>query len=216
MVITRQKAAALASMTRFIGGVGRPHLWWHAGCYPPTVLLSFQYLGNQEKPNSNSSVFSMFKALHHSICWRAAIPSTLLHSKSFLLGSQMGLSTTSSHMSKLLFRQLFEKESSTYTYLLADVSHPDKPALVSFLASVCLSSLFSEGKGKGKLMNGFWIFFFLVFCYVSLFGFAFLVEDPFKKSAFFAFSGFYCCLNGGLEGTRERKRKEIGVLWCGT
>ena len=50
----------------------------------------------------------------------------------------MGLSTTSSHMSKLLFRQLFEKESSTYTYLLADVSHPDKPALVSFLASVCL------------------------------------------------------------------------------
>ncbi|WKA12963.1 hypothetical protein VitviT2T_030304 [Vitis vinifera] len=72
----------------------------------------------------------MFKALHHSICWRAAIPSTLLHSKSFLLGSQMGLSTTSSHMSKLLFRQLFEKESSTYTYLLADVSHPDKPALL--------------------------------------------------------------------------------------
>nr|QVK45141.1 ethylmalonic encephalopathy protein 1 [Vitis vinifera] len=72
----------------------------------------------------------MFKALHHSICWRAAIPSTLLHSKSFLLGSQMAFSTTSSHMSKLLFRQLFEEESSTYTYLLADVSHPDKPALL--------------------------------------------------------------------------------------
>lgn len=215
MVITRQKAAALASMTRFIGGVGRPHLWWHAGCYPPTVLLSFQYLGNQEKPNSNTSVFSMFKALHHSICWRAAIPSTLLHSKSFLLGSQMGLSTTSSHMSKLLFRQLFEKESSTYTYLLADVSHPDKPALVSFLASVCLSSLFSEGKGKGKLMNGFWIFFFLVFCYVSLFGFAFLVEDPFKKSAFFAFSGFYCCLNGGSWGHtgKEKKRNWSSMVW---
>ncbi|KAJ4980334.1 hypothetical protein NE237_031171 [Protea cynaroides] len=32
--------------------------------------------------------------------------------------------------SKLLFRQLFEKESSTYTYLLADVSHPEKPALL--------------------------------------------------------------------------------------
>ncbi|GAB2236216.1 hypothetical protein Droror1_Dr00027955 [Drosera rotundifolia] len=31
---------------------------------------------------------------------------------------------------KLLFRQLFEKESSTYTYLLADASHPDKPALL--------------------------------------------------------------------------------------
>ncbi|KAK9132559.1 hypothetical protein Scep_012087 [Stephania cephalantha] len=31
---------------------------------------------------------------------------------------------------KLLFRQLFEKDSSTYTYLLADVGHPDKPALL--------------------------------------------------------------------------------------
>lgn len=30
----------------------------------------------------------------------------------------------------LLFRQLFEKESSTYTYLLADLSHPDKPAVL--------------------------------------------------------------------------------------
>ncbi|XP_060672476.1 persulfide dioxygenase ETHE1 homolog, mitochondrial-like isoform X2 [Ziziphus jujuba] len=39
--------------------------------------------------------------------------------------------TTRSHPSgKLLFRQLFEKDSSTYTYLLADVSHPDKPALL--------------------------------------------------------------------------------------
>lgn len=31
---------------------------------------------------------------------------------------------------KLLFRQLFEGESCTYTYLLADVSHPDKPAVL--------------------------------------------------------------------------------------
>ena len=31
----------------------------------------------------------------------------------------------------LLFRQLFEKESSTYTYLLADIAHPDRPAVVS-------------------------------------------------------------------------------------
>ncbi|BBN00041.1 sulfur dioxygenase [Marchantia polymorpha subsp. ruderalis] len=30
----------------------------------------------------------------------------------------------------LLFRQLFEKESSTYTYLLADLSDPDKPAVL--------------------------------------------------------------------------------------
>lgn len=43
---------------------------------------------------------------------------------------QMGFHTTPSHSSKYLFRQLFEKESSTYTYLLADVSHPEKPAMV--------------------------------------------------------------------------------------
>lgn len=42
----------------------------------------------------------------------------------------MGSYTTSSQSPKLLFRQLFEKESSTYTYLLADVSHPEKPALL--------------------------------------------------------------------------------------
>ncbi|KAI3942776.1 hypothetical protein MKW92_003746 [Papaver armeniacum] len=39
-------------------------------------------------------------------------------------------SDSSSSSSKLLFRQLFEKESSTYTYLLADLTHPDKPALL--------------------------------------------------------------------------------------
>lgn len=45
--------------------------------------------------------------------------------------SQMA-SFSSSSSSKLLFRQLFEKESSTYTYLLADASHPERPALVGF------------------------------------------------------------------------------------
>ncbi|XP_020233620.1 persulfide dioxygenase ETHE1 homolog, mitochondrial [Cajanus cajan] len=43
------------------------------------------------------------------------------------LRSQMASFSTSS---TLLFRQLFEKESSTYTYLLADASHPQKPALL--------------------------------------------------------------------------------------
>ncbi|XP_055801374.1 persulfide dioxygenase ETHE1 homolog, mitochondrial-like [Solanum dulcamara] len=38
--------------------------------------------------------------------------------------------TSSSAESKLLFRQLFDKESSTYTYLLADSLHPHKPALL--------------------------------------------------------------------------------------
>ncbi|CAK8534873.1 unnamed protein product [Lathyrus sativus] len=47
---------------------------------------------------------------------------------SLRLKSQMASYSSSS--SKLLFRQLFEKESSTYTYLLADASHADKPALL--------------------------------------------------------------------------------------
>ncbi|KAK9004757.1 hypothetical protein V6N11_042214 [Hibiscus sabdariffa] len=43
----------------------------------------------------------------------------------------MGSFTTLSRSSsRLLFRQLFENESFTYTYLLADMSHPDKPALL--------------------------------------------------------------------------------------
>ncbi|CAL0310715.1 unnamed protein product [Lupinus luteus] len=50
-------------------------------------------------------------------------------SKTIYNRSQMGSFSTSSS-SKLLFRQLFEKESSTYTYLLADSSHPHKPALL--------------------------------------------------------------------------------------
>ncbi|KAL6957023.1 Polypeptide N-acetylgalactosaminyltransferase 3, partial [Sarracenia purpurea var. burkii] len=50
------------------------------------------------------------------------------------LRSEMAPYTTPSRSPKLLFRQLFEKESSTYTYLLADASHPEKPALVRFLA----------------------------------------------------------------------------------
>ncbi|XWS30917.1 hypothetical protein CRYUN_Cryun23aG0032400 [Craigia yunnanensis] len=39
-------------------------------------------------------------------------------------------SDSSRTLGRLLFRQLFEKESCTYTYLLADVFHPHKPALL--------------------------------------------------------------------------------------
>ncbi|KAK4787621.1 hypothetical protein SAY86_011454 [Trapa natans] len=37
---------------------------------------------------------------------------------------------TTSGGGKLLFHQLFEEESYTYTYLLADASHPEKPAVL--------------------------------------------------------------------------------------
>ncbi|CAH1425752.1 unnamed protein product [Lactuca virosa] len=64
------------------------------------------------------------------------IPSPILSSSlSSSLRSKMAAvsystQSSSSSSKKLLFRQLFEKESSTYTYLLADASHPDKPALL--------------------------------------------------------------------------------------
>ncbi|KAL3503041.1 hypothetical protein ACH5RR_037490 [Cinchona calisaya] len=81
---------------------------------PPFRFLHFS-------PSSSSSIFS----------------SQIQNPFQFLnkLRSQMGSSTTSSDSQlsgskKLLFRQLFEKESSTYTYLLADASHPLKPALL--------------------------------------------------------------------------------------
>ncbi|XP_010918908.1 persulfide dioxygenase ETHE1 homolog, mitochondrial [Elaeis guineensis] len=42
----------------------------------------------------------------------------------------MAAYSTVAEAPRLLLRQLFEKESSTYTYLLADVGHPDKPAML--------------------------------------------------------------------------------------
>lgn len=62
--------------------------------------------------------------------------SPIVSSSSFSLSVRSKMETvsystrSSSPSKKLLFRQLFEKESSTYTYLLADTSHPDKPALL--------------------------------------------------------------------------------------
>ncbi|KAM3302170.1 persulfide dioxygenase ETHE1, mitochondrial isoform X1 [Capsicum chacoense] len=47
-----------------------------------------------------------------------------------LFRAQMGSYSTNHGDHKLVFRQLFEKESSTYTYLLADASHPQNPALL--------------------------------------------------------------------------------------
>lgn len=40
------------------------------------------------------------------------------------------MATATGDSRRVLLRQLFEKESSTYTYLLADLGHPDKPAVV--------------------------------------------------------------------------------------
>lgn len=39
-------------------------------------------------------------------------------------------STDTKTSGRLLFRQLLEKESSTYTYLVADMDHPEKPAVL--------------------------------------------------------------------------------------
>ncbi|XP_057441085.1 persulfide dioxygenase ETHE1 homolog, mitochondrial-like [Lotus japonicus] len=57
-------------------------------------------------------------------------PVSISITKPTRLTPRMASYSTSSSSSKLLFRQLFEKESSTYTYLLADASHPEKPALL--------------------------------------------------------------------------------------
>ncbi|XP_042457857.1 persulfide dioxygenase ETHE1 homolog, mitochondrial-like isoform X1 [Zingiber officinale] len=46
------------------------------------------------------------------------------------LRAMAAYSAAAASPSRLLLRQLFEKESSTYTYLLADLAHPDKPAVL--------------------------------------------------------------------------------------
>lgn len=57
-------------------------------------------------------------------------PTTSLPKLRSQMGSSYMTSAEPQPSSKLLFRQLFEKESSTYTYLLADASHPERPALL--------------------------------------------------------------------------------------
>ncbi|KAG6466067.1 hypothetical protein ZIOFF_076139 [Zingiber officinale] len=47
------------------------------------------------------------------------------------LRAMAAYSAAAASPSRLLLRQLFEKESSTYTYLLADLAHPDKLAVVT-------------------------------------------------------------------------------------
>ncbi|XVF18405.1 hypothetical protein REPUB_Repub11eG0018600 [Reevesia pubescens] len=74
-------------------------------------------------------LFSPF--LNHSSSSSSSFSFSPKQTFNFVPRSQMESFTTLSQSSpKLLFRQLFEKESSTYTYLLADFSHPDKPALL--------------------------------------------------------------------------------------
>ncbi|XP_070033283.1 persulfide dioxygenase ETHE1 homolog, mitochondrial-like [Nicotiana tomentosiformis] len=83
------------------------------------MMLSFRcFLFSTSSP---SSYFSIFLPKPHSF-----LPFTF----SQKLGSYTTSSSAQSMPSKLLFRQLFEKESSTYTYLLADALHPEKPALL--------------------------------------------------------------------------------------
>jgi len=81
---------------------------------PKMLRFHFTTLSFASKASSFLPLSPISKVIPHSVRLR----------------SQMASFSTSSS-SKLLFRQLFEKESSTYTYLLADASHPQKPALVS-------------------------------------------------------------------------------------
>ncbi|KAJ9537861.1 hypothetical protein OSB04_030594 [Centaurea solstitialis] len=80
-------------------------LWW-TSCSSSSLHSNRQFLNSTIKSSSSSSLFRSSKM------------------------EAVSYSTQSSSSKKLLFRQLFEKESSTYTYLLADASHPDKPALL--------------------------------------------------------------------------------------
>ncbi|THU64741.1 hypothetical protein C4D60_Mb01t29630 [Musa balbisiana] len=60
---------------------------------------------------------------------------------------------------RLLFRQLFEKESSTYTYLLADLGHPDKPAIAKMPGVKSVISKASKAVADHVVEHGDKIYF---------------------------------------------------------
>lgn len=86
-----------------------------------------------------------------------------------LFRAQMGSYSTNHGDHKLVFRQLFEKESSTYTYLLADASHPQNPALVNLnLITPSLSLVpYTESVGVGGYGFKPWNSLFLQKCRIA-------------------------------------------------
>ncbi|KAK8648261.1 hypothetical protein V6N13_129020 [Hibiscus sabdariffa] len=88
-------------------------------------MLNFGFI------RSSACRFSHFITSHSSSSPSSCFGFSPKQTITSALRSQMGsFSTLSRSSSRLLFRQLFENESFTYTYLLADISHPDKPALL--------------------------------------------------------------------------------------
>ncbi|RXH90298.1 hypothetical protein DVH24_032655 [Malus domestica] len=86
-------------------------------------VLRFVALPRSSSSSSSSLLFNPFSP-------KSLPPPPVIRTKLVSRYRTMAYTASSGSSSKLLFRQLFEKESSTYTYLLADVSHPDKPALL--------------------------------------------------------------------------------------
>ncbi|KAM1010639.1 hypothetical protein ACFX2C_046093 [Malus domestica] len=86
-------------------------------------VLRFVALSRSSSSSSSSLLFNPFSP-------KSLPPPPVIRTKLVSRYRTMAYTASSGSSSKLLFRQLFEKESSTYTYLLADVSHPDKPALL--------------------------------------------------------------------------------------
>ncbi|URD76544.1 hydroxyacylglutathione hydrolase 3, partial [Musa troglodytarum] len=66
---------------------------------------------------------------------------------------------SSAMAARLLFRQLFEKESSTYTYLLADLGHPDKPAVAKMPGVKSVISKASKAVADHVVEHGDKIYF---------------------------------------------------------
>ncbi|KAG8386682.1 hypothetical protein BUALT_Bualt03G0174400 [Buddleja alternifolia] len=75
-------------------------------------------------------MLSKFRFLQFSATLFSSASSRQIATFSAKFRPQMEMGSATNNNGKLVFRQLFEKDSSTYTYLLADASHPDKPALL--------------------------------------------------------------------------------------
>lgn len=84
------------------------------------------------------------------------LPSRARQSGSMMAGvnnNNNGKNVMKGQQHSLLFRQLFEKESSTYTYLLADAGHPDRPAVVSWGSSQTHNSHINTDLILGVITN---------------------------------------------------------------